>query len=114
MLSLRDGKVIVVTGSTGSAKTIYVQQLLIGRTRQLLWDPEAQYPCDVRVHDQKGLARIVSEVRHKSARIAYTPSYLKDFDFWAQVAFCWVRFGAQHGRYSAVVGEETADVTHPG
>lgn len=106
-----DGKIIAVTGASGSGKTAWLKRQIVGFDRQLIWDPQCQYSEGRTVITNKLL--LVAAIQKTAVKIAFQPKSLKDFDYWSKCAFTFARIGADLGKMSCVVAEEIADVTHP-
>lgn len=105
-----DGRIIVVTGSSGSGKSAWVKRELRAHPRVLAWDPEAEYtrePGFVALTDPRALLARLRNHRGRG-RFTFVPATLGLFDWWCRLAFAWGRLAP-----CAVVAEETADVTTP-
>lgn len=108
---MADGRIVLVTGSSGSGKTAWTRQFIAKETRLLCWDPEAEFasiPGTIQVTDLE----LVQVARTGMAgRFAYVPPKGSgSFDFWARCAWAYAQTKGQ----KCVVADETADVTNSG
>lgn len=105
-----DGRIIVVTGSSGSGKSAWVKQQLRAFPRVLAWDPEGEYVGEPGFVGVASAPQLLARLRnHKGrGRFAFVAPTLALFDWWCRLAFAWGRLAP-----CAVVAEETADVTTP-
>lgn len=115
--NIKSGKLTAIIGSSRSGKTQYALEQLKAFKYVLIWDIEEQYQCTYRVRNRLDLfnlicKRIAKKSPKKAERIAYTGS-LNDFNTFCQFAFWWVRKMGDYGKETAIVFEETADVTSP-
>lgn len=102
-----DANITLVTGQSGSGKTVYVKRRLEKCRRVIVWDVKGEYasePGFMRVETAGELARVLAAGQH--ARIAFVPRSMTLFDHWCKCAYAWGD--------CAVVAEELADVTTPG
>lgn len=107
-----DGKIVAVTGASGSGKTAWLKRKIVQYDRQLIWDPQFQYDEGrIVVTDKEGLLRAIQK---PTIKITYQPSDVDDFGFWAECAFIFAQVGAGLGKMTCIVAEEIADVTNPG
>ena len=113
MTKLRDGVLTYVGGASGSGKSGWLKDQLRKRQRIMIWDPEGEYRCSVRITNTNDLIDAVVSLRAKPIIIAYTGN-LQHFSKFCECAYIWCRFGAKANVYSTVVCEELADVTHQG
>ncbi|MCW8917477.1 MAG: type IV secretory system conjugative DNA transfer family protein [Gammaproteobacteria bacterium] len=98
----RAAKLVAVAGASGSGKSAWVKKQIARRARVIVWDPDHEYP-GIRCTTPRELLKAINT--RKRGRICFTSSP-KHFDYWARCAFAWGNCVA--------VGEELADVTHPG
>jgi len=115
--NIKSGKLTAIIGSSRSGKTQYALDQLKAFKYVLIWDIEEQYACTYRVRTRIDLfnlicKRIGKKCPKKAERIAYTGS-LSDFNTFCQMGFWWVRKMGEYGQQTAIVFEETADVTTP-
>ena len=115
--NIKSGKLTAIIGSSRSGKTQFALDQLKPFKFVLIWDVEEQYKCTYRVRNRIDLfnlicVRIGKKCPKKAERIAYTGS-LNDFNTFCQFAFWWVRKMGGYGEQTAIVFEETADVTSP-
>jgi hypothetical protein len=110
---MESGKLYALCGASRSGKTQKALDLIRGKTHGLIWDVEGQYQADIRITNQKELARVIFSSVGKRGIIAYT-GRLEDFDFFCKLAFWYVRAQFSQNIRTFVVFEETADVTSPG
>lgn len=110
---IESGKLWVLVGASRSGKTERAKAELVRHKCVLVWDIEGKYDCTLRVRSQAALIKAVKALAGKKAVIAFTGK-LTDFDYFCRCAFVYVQLCEQVGKRSAVVFEETADVTTPG
>ncbi len=113
MGSVRSGVLWAVVGRSRSGKTVRVLREIQRHRCVLIWDVEGQYTATHRARTPAELWPIVKACAGKKATIAYTGA-LGDFDQFCKMAFYYVQRCCAAGQQSAVVFEETADVTNPG
>jgi hypothetical protein len=115
---MHDGSITVAAGASRSGKTAWVQQQLKRYVRWLAWDVEGQYEGlhgAIAITSPSELVRICSA--GAPGKYAYRPRSLSEFSFWAECAFLFARTGEEkwpNKVHSAIVAEETSDVTSPG
>lgn len=116
-MPIESGKLRVYVGKSRSGKTQKAMADLARFKYQLVWDCEGQYKATYRLRTiadlKRNLARYLKKLPGRAERICYT-GRLDDFNQFCQLAFIWVRALAHYGQRSAIVFEETADVTSPG
>lgn len=112
-----DGTLTVAVGASRSGKTAWVKQQLADPGRyliQLYWDVEGQYEGNV-IRTRSQLVDVCAHA--KPGRWSYRPRTLADFGFWGECGLLLLRVAEK--RYpdrvhTAIVAEETSDVTSPG
>lgn len=108
---MSEGRIILVTGSSGSGKTAWTIQHIKNHPRVLAWDPEGEFaekPGFTRVNPKQLVTVAASGV---TGRFSFVPPKgSADFDFWARAAWCY----AQTPGEKTVIADETSDVTHTG
>lgn len=107
----RDGRIIVVVGSTGSGKSQWVRQQIKNAGRLWVWDVKPEYyqlPGFAVVRDP--IVLLQAAQLKKNQRIAYVmrPT-VEHFEWWSRCAYVAARI-----KPIVIVAEETADVTSPG
>jgi len=108
---MTEGRITLVAGSSGSAKTAWTLDRVATVERLLVWDPEGEFACkpDIRLVGYKELVRVARS--SGPGRFAFIPPKgSADFDFWARNAWCY----AQSQGEKTIVADETSDVTHSG
>jgi len=98
-------RIIVVCGSSGSGKSLWVKKRVARSRRLVVWDPAGEYyrvGC-ISIMCARDLVRALCA---KSGRFAYVAPTLSHFDFFCRAAYSW--------GHCDVVAEELADVTTPG
>lgn len=101
----RAASIIVVTGASGSGKSVWVKRHIKTARRCIVWDIDDEYSGQgfERVTTPGRLVEIISSA--KAARVAFVARPAL-FDLWARCAFAWGGCVA--------VAEELAGVTSPG
>lgn len=113
---INSGRLFALIGASRSGKTQKALKELERHKFALIWDVEEQYKATIRAKTPAELKAVL--VRYKNAlprrkeTIAYTGK-LSDFGVFCQLGFWWVRRMFLYGENSAMVFEETADVTSP-
>lgn len=105
-----DGELIVVTGRSGSGKTLYTMQQTARASRLLVWDSHLQWSMHgcARVKTFKELAAVCGT--RSPGHYAYVGRFSRHtFALFCMAAACWVMLAP-----ATIVVEELADVTHPG
>ena len=110
---IESGKLFALCGRSRSGKTQKALDLIKKHKCVLVWDVEEQYQVTHRARSQKQLLTYIEQCAGKKAVIGFTAN-LSDFNYFCKVAFWYVRKCGELGKKSAVVFEETADVTSPG
>lgn len=110
---IKPGVIVAVAGSSQSGKTAYVRHRIKQHARALSWDVEGQYPGTV-ARTRRELVAAIRKVGARAGQIAYRPETMQDFDFFARAAFVFGAIGGKAGRDTAIIAEETSDVTTPG
>lgn len=108
---LRDGRIIVVVGSTGSGKSQWVRQQIKTAPRLWVWDVKPEY------HALRGTLIVrtrahllaLAQVEIKQRVLFVVPPTPANFEWWARCAYLAARI-----KPITVVAEEIADVTSPG
>lgn len=105
---------MVVSGASRTGKTAWVMSQVDG-PRVIVWDPEDQWsrlPGYKRVINRQQLLNLTVYHAELPGRLAFVAGgdLEKAFQYWANCAFYWGRFGGP----CTVVAEEIADVTTPG
>ena len=111
-MALKSGKLWALAGSSRSGKTQRALKEIERHKCALIWDIEGAYKADHRAGNLPDLFAIVRAYAGKPARIAYTGT-IGDFPEFCKIAWWYVRRCCQLGKYSALVFEETSDVTSP-
>lgn len=109
-----DGRIILVTGSTGAGKTAWTMQQVAHEPRLLVWDAKAEWGARERCRVLDGSNAfeklIAATIPLQPGRIAYrVPVSRESFDLFCRAAWIWCRAGV-----GALIVEELADVTPPG
>ena len=90
-----DGKLIFSIGATGSGKSSFVLSQVKAVKRLLVWDVEGEYSAknEMKMQVVEGRAALLTRLKQATgtARIAYHPKNLKEFDFFCRCAFNWSR-----------------------
>jgi hypothetical protein len=110
---IKPGVVVAVVGSSQSGKTAYVRHKIAGFARSIVWDCEGQYSGH-KVDSPRALTALIKKTGAGAGCIVYRPRSLKEFDFFCRAAFVWGALGGAAGKQTAVIAEETSDVTSPG
>lgn len=112
-----DGRVLLVTGSTGSGKSTWVRQDYDRSAPLLVWDSKREWSHKWREVRAVGSLRelhaaIVADITSPGAfRIGYVgPVTREAFEIFCQLAWVWMR----SRRGVTLIVEELADVTSPG
>jgi len=113
MTKNNDGLVTVVTGTTGSGKTVWLIRQIKKSSRLIIWDAKPEYHKKLTgVILIRTRTELIAYCKtKKNFKIAYHPSVInsKEFEFWSDCAYLAARI-----KVCTIVAEETADVTHPG
>lgn len=108
-----DGKIIVVTGSSGSGKTGYLIKQVQRKPRLIIWDAKPEYHKKITgVKLVRTRAELIAYCKtKKNFKIAYHPPVInnKEFEYFSDCAYLAARLKA-----CTIIAEETADVTHAG
>lgn len=113
----RDGTRTLVCGASGTGKTLSTRAAVHKAPRLFAWDPKGAWAKLDRctpLYSRTAALDAVRRVGAGPARLAFVSANRGDFDWWAELAYRWGQWGAQHGRYTDVIAEETGNVTHPG
>lgn len=110
---MRAGKLTAAIGASRSGKSAFVLDEIKGRDRVLVWDVKGEYSGFIQCRNKSQLFKAVNKPGNKG-RIAFVPQSLDDFDYFCRLAGAWVKLNYGHGHKTALVFEETADVTSPG
>lgn len=111
---MSDGALIVAVGASRSGKTAWVMQQVPKYSAVLVWDPEGQYVEKCGAAPLRRTTDLLAVARNPTSGVfAFMPSSLKQFDYWAQCAFVFVRVANNKKMRVAVIAEETSDVTSP-
>lgn len=111
-MTVSSGRLWSLNGSSRSGKTQKALREISQRRHVLIWDVEGAYKVDYRAANLTDLMQLVRQHGGKKCTIGYTGK-LADFGGFAKVAWWYVRRNFQLGKQSAVVFEETSDVTSP-
>lgn len=105
-----DGSLTVITGATGSGKTLYALTVAKAAPRLIVWDVEGQYRDQAQCQAAQSRADLVRLARDgRVRRIAYqAPPSPAEFEFFCRVAWLWLQLAP-----AVVIVEELADVTSP-
>lgn len=95
-------KLVAVAGASGSGKSAWVKRQIARRARVIIWDIDGEYH-GIRCTTAGELLHAINTTKRGTICFTAEPRF---FDFWARCAFTWGNCVA--------VGEELADVTHPG
>ena len=113
---MTDGRNVLVTGSTGSGKTVWTRQQVRACRRLLVWDSLGEWSRLGLVQPVDRLAQLQEHVRQalqgRAAphKLGYTgPGSGKHFEAFCRLAWVWLRIAP-----GGLVVEELADVTTPG
>lgn len=109
---MKSGILCACIGSSRSGKTQFVLSQVSGLDRVLIWDIKGEYRVQYRAQTKAQLAQLLVKLAGKPGVIGYTGN-IQDFDFFCRVAQQWVLKHYTGGHESALVFEETADVTSP-
>jgi len=110
---LKAGKLTAAIGASRSGKSAFVLNEIKGRDRVLVWDVKGEYSGFIQCRSKAQLFKAVNAPGNKG-RIAFVPPSLDDFDYFCRLAAAWVKLNCGAGHRTALVFEETADVTSPG
>lgn len=108
---MSEGRIIQVSGSSGSGKTAWTLQYIKKMPRLLAWDPEGEFASqpDIQGIGYKELAALAAT--GKPGRFAFVPPKgSPDFAFWARCAWLY----AQTPGDKTIIADETSDVSHSG
>ena len=111
---MQSGELWAVIGASRGGKSQFLFKHLAKASRLLVWDVADEYQTTYKARNRAQLAALLERFAGKRARISYIPDDIEDFDFFCRVARVWVDSQAAAGQRSALVFEETADVTSPG
>lgn len=113
---MTDGRAVLVTGATGSGKTVWTRQQVKACRRLLVWDALGEWSRLGLVLPVDGLGLLRGIIHQQldgkraPARVGYTgPGSVKHFEAFCRLAWVWLRIAP-----GALVVEELADVTTPG
>jgi len=102
----KSAKIVVVTGSSGSGKSLWVKKQVRRARRLIVWDIDDEYSQSisaiVRFTSIKALVSAVKKA--KTGKFAFVGK-VSDFEMFCRVAFAWAN--------CTCVVEELADVTMP-
>lgn len=107
----RDGRIIVVVGSTGSGKSQWVRQQIKTAPRLWVWDVKPEYHTLKGAVVVRNAGDLLSAAQKKNnQRVLYVvPPTPANFEWWARCAYVAARV-----KQITIVAEEIADVTSPG
>lgn len=107
----RDGRIIVVVGSTGSGKSQWVRQQIRTSPRLWVWDVKPEYHTLKGAVVVRNAGDLLSAAQKKNnQRVLYVvPPTPANFEWWARCAYVAARV-----KSITIVAEEIADVTSPG
>ena len=102
----REAKIVVVTGSSGSGKSLWTKQQIKGAKRLIIWDIDDEYSGSVRgVERVTSIKELAAKLKKaKTGKFAYVGK-VSDFELFCRAAFAWAN--------CTCVVEELADVTTP-
>ena len=101
-----DASIHVVSGSSGSGKSVSVKKKIAGAKRLVVWDVDDEYGDLPGVERVTNIGELVRKLRtHKTGRFAFVGPK-QHFERWCLAVFAWGQCVA--------VAEELAGVTSPG
>ena len=110
---MKAGRLTAAIGASRSGKSAFVMAEIAGLDRVLVWDVKGEYSGFIQCRTKAQLFKAVNRPGNKG-RIAFVPPSLDDFDYFCRLAGAWVKLNYGNGHKTALVFEETADVTSPG
>lgn len=114
-MRVQDGRSVVVTGASGSGKTVWTMQQVRPAKRLLVWDSTGGWTRDGEVRPVMTVQAIGAIVREdigkgQPMRLGYIGPVTRDhFAAFCKLAWVWLRITPR----SVLVVEELADVTSP-
>ena len=110
---MKAGRLTAAIGASRSGKSAFVMNEIKGRDRVLVWDIKGEYSGFIQCRTKSQLFKAVNAPGNKG-RISFIAQSLDDFEYFCRIAAAWVQLNYVAGNKTALVFEETADVTSPG